>query len=365
MPSARRRDIVKKSKPVQRDIARVAEVSQAVVSMVVNGRADENGISETTQERIRAAIRQLGYVPNVAARSLRGGRNGLIGVHTFERVFPVHADNYFNEILIGIEEEAVELGQDLVLFASTQGSDGTRTIYGSGSNRLKLADGAVILGFEQNDEELRRLAGEGFSFVFVGQRDVPGVPYVTAGYRSAVEAVVGTLAEHGHRAIAYLGTSLTKNPQEERRAGFDDAMVSRGLTVTQRLICEPDELTADWLVDLLIIGTTAIFIENHELATALGGLAAAVGLAIPGRLSVVVLDNAPSAAAVNPWSHITVPRRELGRRSVAVLIELLDGRISSDHFEVVPCEPPLLTTIARPPDAPALDATSGRVSQQP
>ena len=349
--------MVKKTKPVQRDIARIAQVSQAAVSMVVNGRADENGIPETTQERIRVAIHKLGYVPNVAARSLRGGRNGLIGVHTFERVFPVKSDDYYNEFLIGIEEQAVELGQDLVLFASTQGSDGTRTIYGSGSNRLKLADGAVILGIEQNDEELERLAGEGFPFVFIGRRDVPGVPYVTAGYFGAVGAVIGTLTDHGHHAIAYLGTSLRKNPQEERRAGFDEAMASRGLSATQQLICEPSELTEAWLLALLEVGTTAIVIENHELTTTLGDLAEAAGVVIPDQLSVVALDSAPRAAAVNPWSHITVPRRELGRRAVAVLIGLLDGRIASDHFEVVPCEPPLLTTIARLHNAPELGPT--------
>ena len=349
--------MIKKTKPVQRDIARIAEVSQAAVSMVVNGRADENGIPEATQERIRVAIRQLGYVPNVAARSLRGGRNGLIGVHTFERVFPVNSDDYYNDFLIGIEEQAVELGQDLVLFASTQGSDGIRSIYRSGSNRLNLADGAVILGIEKNDEELERLADEGFPFVFIGRRDVPGVPYVTAGYFGAVGAVIDTLIGHGHRAIAYLGTSLRRNPQEERRAGFDEAMVSHGLCATQRSFCEPNELTEPWLLALLEVGTTAIVVENHELATTLGGLAETTGVVIPGQLSVVALDSAPRAGAVNPWSHITVPRRELGRRAVAVLIDLLDGGIASDHFEVVPCGPPLLSTIAQVDSVPVSDST--------
>ena len=353
--------MVKKTKPVQRDIARIAEVSQAVVSMVVNGKADENGIPETTQARIRAAIRDLGYMPNVAARSLRGGRNGLIGVHTFERVFPVNSDDYYNEFLIGIEEEAVELGQDLVLFASTQALDGTRSIYGTGSNRLSLADGAVILGIEKNDEELERLAAEGFPFVFIGRRDVPGVPYVTANYFEAVGTVVGTLVNHGHQTIAYVGTSLRKNPQEERRAGFHEAMASLGVPSAQELIVEPRSLTEAWLLALLDAGTTALVIEDHDLATLIGGLAHAVDVVIPGRLSVVVLDGAPRASAANPWSHITVPRRELGRRAVAALIGLLDGRIAADHFEVVPCQQPLLTTIARAHDAPQLHPTLDRV----
>jgi DNA-binding LacI/PurR family transcriptional regulator len=349
--------VAKITKPVQRDIARMAEVSQAAVSMVVSGKADENGIPESTQERIRVAIRELGYVPNVAARSLRGGRNGLIGVHTFERVFPVNSDDYYNEFLIGIEEQAVALGQDLVLFASTQGSDGTRSIYGSGSNRLNLTDGAVILGIEKNDDELERLSAEGFPFVFIGRRDVPGVPYVTAGYYAATGGVVRELVDHGHRAIAYLGASRRKNPQEERRAGFNDMMTTCGLTASQEKLCEPGELTDAWLRALIEGGTTAIVIEDHESAVALGNLAEAVGVIIPDQLSTVTLDGAPRAEAPNPWSHLTVPRRELGRRAVAVLVALLDGSVAADHFEVIPCEPPLLTTITQAKNVLELEST--------
>lgn len=349
--------MAKITKPVQRDIARMAEVSQAAVSMVVSGKADENGIPESTQERIRLAIRELGYVPNVAARSLRGGRNGLIGVHTFERVFPVNSDDYYNEFLIGIEEQAVALGQDLVLFTSTQGSDGTRSIYGSGSNRLNLTDGAVILGIEKNDEELERLSAEGFPFVFIGRRDVPGVPYVTAGYYAATGDVVRQLVDHGHQAIAYLGASRRKNPQEERRAGFNDMMTTCGLTSLQEKLCEPEELTDAWLHALIEGGTTAIVLEDHESAMMLGNLAEAAGVIIPDQLSTVTLDSAPRAEAPNSWSHLTVPRRELGRRAVAVLVALLDGGITPDHFEVIPCEPPLLTTIAQAKNIPELEST--------
>lgn len=333
------------SKPVQRDIARIAEVSQATVSMVVNGKADQNGIPELTQERIRRAIRELGYMPNVAARSLQGGRNGLIGVHTFERVFPVNSDDYYNEFLVGIEEQAVALGQDLVLFASTQSSDGTRAIYGSGSNRLSLADGAVVLGLEKNDEELKRLASEGFPFVFIGRRDIPGVPYVTADYSGATRVVVTMLKEHGHRNIAYVGDPRRKNPQEERHVAFAGCMATQGLATTGEIFCGPDELNEDWLLAVLKLRTTAIITENHDLAQVVNILASSVGVLIPDQLSLVALDGAPLTAAVIPWSHITVPRRELGRRAVTVLIDLLDDRITSDYFEVVPCDPPSLDTI--------------------
>ncbi|WP_329391202.1 LacI family DNA-binding transcriptional regulator [Streptomyces sp. NBC_01716] len=148
----------------QRDIARITGVSQAAVSMVVSGKADEGGIAKATQEKVRAAMRELGYVAHAAGRALRGGRNGLIGVHTFVPVFPVAVSDYYHAFLRGIEEAAVEAGHDLVLFASTQQADGSRTIYGDGTNRLRLADGAVILGLQGNDAELERLSAEGFPF---------------------------------------------------------------------------------------------------------------------------------------------------------------------------------------------------------
>src|SRR5512139_2845889 len=132
--------------PRQSDIARATGVSQATVSIILTGRAAENSIPLITQRKVLEAATELGYVPNVNARSLRGGRNGLIGVHTFEPVFPIRSDDYYNEFLIGIEEQAVQMGLDLVLFASTQREDGTRSIYGKGSNRLRVADGAVLLG---------------------------------------------------------------------------------------------------------------------------------------------------------------------------------------------------------------------------
>ena len=103
--------------PRQSDIARRAGVSQATVSLVLTGRAAASRIPEATQERIREAMVELDYVPNAAARSLRGGRNNLIGVHTFEPVFPVSPEDYYHEFLNGIEEEAVRAGLDLVLFA--------------------------------------------------------------------------------------------------------------------------------------------------------------------------------------------------------------------------------------------------------
>ncbi|MGP4050275.1 LacI family DNA-binding transcriptional regulator [Streptomyces sp. 2A115] len=337
-------------RPSQRDIARVAGVSQAAVSMVVNGKADENGIAEATQRTVREAMRSLGYVPDVAGRALRGGRNGLIGVHTFERVFPVRPDDYYHEFLVGIEEGAVEAGQDLVLFASTQRPDGTRSIYGEGTNRLRLADGAVILGLERNDEELQRLAGEGFPFVFIGRRDVAGanVSYVAADYAAAVAEVIDVVASHGHRSVGYLGSEVRRGPQQERLDAFRTCSRRAGLAGIEPALMTADSVTGGWLAAVLESGVTALVAESYELANALARAAAEVGCVVPGDLTVVCLDLLPASAPAAGWSHTAVPRREMGARAVAILIGMLNGELPQGHREGVACEALTRDTIAPP-----------------
>lgn len=332
--------------PRQSDIARAANVSQAAVSMVLNGRASENGIPESTQKRISAALVEAGYVPNAAARSLRGGRNGLIGVHTFERVFPISSEDYYNEFLNGIEEQAVDEGLDLVLFASTQRPDGSRSIYGNGSNRLRLADGAIMLGFETNDDELVRLAGEDYPFVFIGRREVPGtpIPYVTANYHEAMEPVVRLLTDAGHRSVVYLGSPLRRPAQRERLSGIEHFAGESGLTV-QIDFREPDQITAAWLNDLIADGTTAIIAETYDAAQPLHAVVSASGVKVPEQLSVVCLESDSLHDENGSWSRVGVPRKEMGRRAVRLLLQLMDGAVETDHVEIVDCEPPSAISI--------------------
>lgn len=329
----------------QSDIARLAGVSQATVSMVLNDRAGTNRIPETTQARIREAMAELGYVPNIAAQSLRGGRNGLIGVHTFERVFPVSPEDYYHEFLNGIEEQAVEEGLDLVLFASTQRADGTRTIYGNGSNRMRLADGAIILGFEKNDDEIRRLDNEGFPFVFIGHREVEGVEiaYVTADYAEAMAPVVRTLVNAGHRSVAYLAAPVRGLPQAERLHGFTRSAAGTPIHDFATHVRSVDDVSSEWLRDVMLSGATAIVVETYELARALALTLDELGILTPAELSVISLDSDPRGGG--RFSHVNVPRREMGRRAVTLLLSVIES--SSNPHEVVLRSTPSLCT---PPD---------------
>jgi DNA-binding LacI/PurR family transcriptional regulator len=88
-------------------VAKLANVSPAVVSMVVNQRKDSTiRTRPETVERVWAAVQELGYVTNPVARSLARGQNRILGVVTYEALFPLYQQSFYHPFLIGIEEEA-------------------------------------------------------------------------------------------------------------------------------------------------------------------------------------------------------------------------------------------------------------------
>lgn len=145
-------------------------VSQATVSLVLNGRADADvRIAPETRERVLAAIRTTGYVADPVARRLADRHNRILGVFTSEPVFPSGTGDFYHPFLLGIEECAEHLGCDLLLLTSAPVVDGRRRLFHQ-DNRLRLADGAVLLGRQLDHAELARLLADGLPFVCVGRR---------------------------------------------------------------------------------------------------------------------------------------------------------------------------------------------------
>jgi DNA-binding LacI/PurR family transcriptional regulator len=338
-------------RPRQRDIAKLAGVSQTAVSLVLNGKTAALGITKETERKILAAMRELGYVPNVTAQALRRGRNGLIGVHTFEPLFP-NKGTYYDEFMVGIEDQAIRSGQDLVLFTSVHQQEGDQSIYRGGQNRLRIADGAVILGFNQHDDELAQLAAEGFPFVFIGRRETAAnlMPYVTPDYATAVSRAVDQAHDLGHRCAAYLGLPDRAEPRVERLDAFRTSCRRGGITIAGETMADLGGLTDGWLAATRSAGATVLFVESSTHLEELAGLGLRAGMRIPEQLSVVGLDSIDAAApTTHAWTHLTVARRAIGARAVEVLLDLLDGRRDVNHHEQHPCEIDPGSTLVPPP----------------
>ncbi|OLV16937.1 LacI family DNA-binding transcriptional regulator [Deinococcus marmoris] len=327
----------RRKRPTQREVAGLAGVSQAAVSQVLNGGQSGVRIPDATRQRVLDAMHQLGYVPNVAAQRLAGGRNRILGVFTYEPVFPSDRRDFFSPFLEGIEAAAAELDYDLLLHTRSGTVQGGIQTARQRDSRLRLADGTVMMGQldQRRRRDLARLIGDGHAVTFIGRRELPGctLSYVTADYAAATRRAVRQLAAHGHRKLLYVGAEEEHESAQEREQGYRQEMASAelmGETVRRSRIEAPLIRAA------MHRGVTGYLFENEHLAAAWVDLAQQSNWTWPGDFGFAVLGD-PIYQTVLPegWAHFQIPRMDMGRQAIQVLSALLDG----DHppSRCLPC----------------------------
>jgi DNA-binding LacI/PurR family transcriptional regulator len=350
----------------QQDIARMTGVSQATVSLVLNGRGDGGvRIAPETRERVWHAIHSTGYVADPVARRLAARHNRILGVFSYEPVFPAGTGDFYHPFLVGIEEGAESFGCDLLLFTSAPVVAGRRRIFHD-DNRLRLADGCVLLGRSLDHGELARLVAEGQPFVSVGRRDDAGgpVPYVGADYPTATAELVRRAIDAGHRRLAYVGqgahpagpapqTGLdgqdrpaAPESHADRERGFIAAVRHAGVTGQHEPV--EDRSPAELLDSLLSTGVTAALVEEYADGVAIADIARDRGLTIPRDLSILTLgDPTRPADSDIEFTGFRIPRSQMGWAAVEVLMALLEGNTTATQ-RLLACEPVDGSTLASP-----------------
>lgn len=327
----------------QRDIAKLAGVSQTTVSLVLNNRSgEETRIPPETRDRVLSVIRETGYVADPVARRLADRHNRILGVFTYEPVFPSATADFYHPFLVGIEECAERLGCDLLLLTSVPVIDGRRRIYHE-ANRLRLADGCILLGRSLDRDELARLVSENFPFVSVGRRDDAGgpVPYVGADYGPAVRSLVERARALGHTRLAYLGHGEGAESLADRMGGFLEGAAGLPVRHVRPTAGGPAEL-----LDALE-GVTVVFAEEYADAVAVAEEAFGRGVSVPADLSIVTLGDPTRPAPTDiDFTGFRIPRREMGRQAIQVLTGLLEGGPLVQRL--LPCEPVEGSTLSGP-----------------
>ncbi len=329
------------------DVARLAGVSEGTVSVVLNNRVGEHvRVSEETQQRIRQAVRELGYVANPMAQSLAGGQNRIIAIFTFESIFPIDSRNFYYPFLIGVEEEADAQGYDILLVTGSNGTrQGQRHIYQHGINRLHRADGAILIGVQSDNQEVRALLEERYPFVFVGRRESPGddISYAAADYVEAAAEVVAYLVQNQHQQIAYIKSTNKHEAARDREAGIRLGHERAGLSLPNTNIWNGTvaDLTLDLLHVFLGQGITAFVTEDDMLGNQILQLAAAAGLKCPRDFSLATLgDPLSMAEPAHRWTTFKIPRQAMGREAVRLLVRRLnedDAGQVTPYRSVLPC----------------------------
>ena len=345
----------------QRTIAEMAGVSQATVSLVLNGKADATTrIPEATRRRVLDVIAETTYVADPAARSLAGVGNNLVGIFTYEHAFPNESSDFYTPLLMGIEGAAESVGVDLLMFTSAPVTGGRRQIFHE-KNRLRLADGCLLLGREMDTSELMRLLESGYPFVAIGRRDgAPGtsklIPYVGVDYVSATATLARMALDSGHTRFAYLHLPIDAESTRDRQEGLARMLVDTAVTVESRASDGSDLKTA-W-VAIRSAAPTVLFVEDPTHAQTIVEIAERDGVSIPGDLSIVVLGERtrPSDRATD-YTRLSAPRPELGARALALLDQLMNGARGAAELplqQLLECSIIPGTTLVAPREARAL-----------
>lgn len=310
--------------PVMKDVARLAGVSHQTVSRVLNGHPN---VSADARRRVGAAIEQLGYRRNKAARSLVTRRSQTIGVLAAE------LSQYGpSRTLLGIETAARDAGY-FVSIATLR--DITPLTVEDAITHFsdQAVDGIVIVVPDPRIMRALDRIEHGFPIVTVTAADkrlASAVVNQRLGARVAVEHLIGL----GHRRIGHLSGPLDWFDAVERVEGWKTALTDSGLG--------PDYLVqGDWTAECgYEAGTefvsqrsvSAMFIGNDQMA--LGFLRAVQegGLSVPADISVVGYDDQPEAAYFFP--ALTTVRQdfeEAGRRCIGLLLQQVDAGTEAIH----------------------------------
>ena len=321
------------SLPTLDDVARVAGVSRATVSRVVNG---GQLVSTATCDAVNRAIAELGYRPNRAARALVTRRAGAVAVVVPETDDRVFNDPFFPQAYHGALTAFGSVDVQVLLAMAPPGESASRMTRYLDSGHV---DGAIVLS-HHGPELARRLQNSAHPVVFVGDPEVPGLPYVELDQRAAAITATRHLITTGAERIATITGPMDMNAGAVRRYGFEVAMAEAGLTPAG--FAEGDftirggEQAARQLVqeapDL-----DALFVASDLMA--LGALRALrrAGRRVPEDVKVVGFDNSSAALQASPQlTTMTNPASELARIAGEMLLGLLSG--------VAPTSPVILTS---------------------
>ena len=306
-----------------RDVAAQAGVSVATVSKVINGRY---GVAADTTARVNAVINDLGYQASLVAQSLRNHRTNVIGILVAD------LEPFSAELLKGAADAIRGSGFEMVVYSAGGLADdhvGWERRYLS---RLSgtLIDGAVLVTPTVVD------VNYGAPIVAIdphtGQSELPTIDSDNLrGGQLATAHLLGL----GHRRIAMLSGRPDLESSRLREQGYRQAMVAAGVPVSEDLVLVGGydaQASADCTRTLLTSTQppTAIFAANDVSAIAAIQAAVGLGLRVPADLSVVGFDNIPeSALCAPPLTTVNQPIRQMGERSIQLLLRLMRG----DHVE--------------------------------
>ncbi|MEZ4769843.1 MAG: substrate-binding domain-containing protein [Caldilineales bacterium] len=302
------------------DVAKLAGVSAVTVSRVLN---NSNRVSPATQARVQRAIDDLGYVPSVAARSLRSRQT-----FTLALIVPDINNTFWTTVARGVEDAAQGKGYSVFLCNSDENPAKQQRYLDVVISQQ--VDGVIIAPYDANADNLEKLRQRNIPVVVV-DRDISGWEVDTvrgdsvAGARALVRHLVGL----GHRRIAVITGTSNTTTAIDRVVGYHLALSEAGLEIDPALVRfgEFRSITGERQTDELLgmaEPPTAIFAANNAIAMGVIDSVGRHGLRIPHDIALVCFDDLPHASHLFPFLTVaSQPVYDLGVNAAQLLLSRL------------------------------------------
>ena len=324
MPNGTTRD--RRNGTTLEEVATRAGVSRATVSRVVN---DSPRVSDDVRRAVQAAVVELGYVPNRAARSLVTRRSGSIGVVIAEPTEVLFSDPFFPRLLRGISASLSARDLQLVLLmpSSAKETQGTADYLTAGH-----VDGALLVSLHDHDPLPGRMAEAHFPVVVSPRPRRPmSVSYVDVDNQGGAHSAVAHLIAAGRQVVATVAGPTDMAPGVDRLAGYRDALVEAGLGTDPGLEAVGDftqESGAAAMERLLQArpDIDAVFAASDLMAAGALSVLTAAGRRVPEDVAVVGFDDSPVASSTRPpLTSVRQPIEEMGHEMARLLIDAIEG----------------------------------------
>ena len=312
-----------------KDVARMARVSTATVSAVING---TSFVSASLKARVTEVVAQLGYAPSGVARSLRTRATRLVGVVVADITNP-----FFAELVRHMGELAQALGYSVLLCEADH--DAVKERAALQLLAAHRVDGVILAPTGPAEMYLEPPLSTFPKPIVMVDRIIPRAPFdaVSIDNRRAACELTRQMLSLGHKRLAILAGSRHLANTADRLAGFHDALAAAGLDPASAQVVYADfrQDKARELCHSLLVGParpTALFVSNNQMLIGSLQALADLGLTCPNDLSISSIDDFP-------WASIFTPRLTTQRQPIESLakhaVRILHARMRGEHDAAV------------------------------
>jgi DNA-binding LacI/PurR family transcriptional regulator len=322
-----------RSGPTLEEVAALAGVGRGTASRAING---SEHVSERSRRAVEAAVDQLNYVPNAAARTLKTRRTDAVALVIAESEDRIFGEPFFAGVVRGISKSVSGAGKQLVLLISQAGA---RSAQLERYLSPQHVDGVLLLSLHDDDLLPEVIRSRSLPMVVGGRgAETAGTAWVDVDNEHGGELAAGLLLDLGCRAIATITGPLDMAAGRDRFLGFRTALHAAGQTLEDDLVACGDFSQASGgraMAELLRRrpDLDAVFCANDPMAAAALQVLREAGRRVPDEVSVIGFDDSPLALTTHPpLTTVRQSPEEMGRAMVELLLAQLE-RPEAAHGE--------------------------------